>query len=302
MLRGLYTSATAMMAYSRRMDVVTNNLVNAETVGFKQDTMTTRSFPDMLISRLNDPSIYQYSYVGPHNLGMHVDETFTSFSQGSLEESGRSLDFAIEGDGFFVVSPPPGLFLRNGDEDEEPRYTRAGNFALDAEGHLVTPGGYYVQGRNGDEIQIGSTDFTVNQAGEIYVTDDNGNQEYIDTIRVVRFENLHTDEDLARHKYTGAYPYKDHTVLRKEGDNLYSVYVRPDADDPNDPDFDELAGEPVDVDNARVLQGYLEMSNVDSAKEMVRMMETHRAYEVNQRMVGMFSETLKMTVNDIARF
>jgi flagellar basal-body rod protein FlgG len=261
-----------MLAQSRRMDVITNNLTNVETVGFKQDTMTTRSFQDMLISRIYDPSVYQYKHVGPHNLGVHVDQIFTEFTNGSLEETRHSTDAALIGEGFFVVEWIPKGLSEDEEDDFEPqeRYTRAGNFALDGEGYLVTPNGYYVQGEGGP-ILIETVDFTIDTEGAIWA-----NGEFIDRLRVVRFE--------------------DNSVLRKEGNSLYSVFGALDEWG----DF-EPAGEPEDI-IGDIRQGFLEVSNVDIAREMVRMMETHRSYEINQRVINMFDETLRISVNDIAKF
>ena len=274
MLRGLYTATTAMLANSRKMDVITNNLTNVETAGFKADTMTTRSFRDMLISRIYDPSVYQYSQVGPLNLGIHVDQVFTDFVEGSFEETRNATDMAIVGDGFFVVEYIPKGLSEEEEDDVEPeeRYTRAGNFALDGEGYLVTPNGYYVQGEGGP-ILIGTADFIIDRDGTVRVGD-----EVIDRLRVVRFE--------------------DNTVLRKQGDTLYSVYAA--ADEWGDL---EPVAEPEDLDEEiDIRQGFLEASNVDIAREMVRMMETYRSYEINQRVINMFDETLRISVNDIAKF
>ncbi|MCL2002664.1 MAG: flagellar hook-basal body protein [Oscillospiraceae bacterium] len=273
MIRGLYTATTAMLAQSRRMDVIVNNLTNVETTGFKSDTMTTRSFRDMLISRIYDPSVYQYSQVGPLNLGVHVDQVFTTFATGSFEETRHPSDMAIVGEGFFVVDWFPKGLDEDAEFDAEPeeRYTRAGNFAIDGEGNLVTPNGYYVHGQGGVPIYIGTPDFVVDNNGTIRVGD-----EIIDTLRIVVFE--------------------DPTVLRKQGDTLYNVFGTYDEYG----DF-EPAGEPVDIE-PEIRQGFLEASNVDIAREMVRMMETHRAYEINQRVINMFDETLRISVNDIARF
>ncbi|MCL1808106.1 MAG: flagellar hook-basal body protein [Oscillospiraceae bacterium] len=272
MIRGLYTATTAMLANSRRMDVITNNLTSVETVGFKADTMTTRSFSDMLISRIYDPSVYQYSQVGPLNLGIHVDQVFTDFDIGSADETRRSTDFLIAGEGFFVVNWfPKGLTEEQEDETEvEERYTRAGNFALDGDGFLVTPDGYHVQGEDGEPILIGTVDFIVERDGTILVGD-----EIIGRLRTVRFE--------------------DNSVLRKQGDMLFNIFGRWEDG------FFEPAGEPEDF-ITDIWQGFLETSNVDIARETIRMMETHRAYEVNQRVINMFDESLRISVNDIAKF
>ncbi|MDR0249152.1 MAG: flagellar hook-basal body protein [Oscillospiraceae bacterium] len=284
MLRGLYTAGTAMMAQNRRMDVITNNIVNMETAGYKADSMVTQSFRDMMISRLNDPSVYRYSYVGPHNTGIHIDTIKTSFSQGPLMETNHTTDLALDGDAFFVVEytprtlvPPTREDLADPDYepeyeygDEEERYTRAGNFAVDAEGYLVTPGGLYVLGQGG-RIWVGTVDFQVDSAGTVYV-----NGEEADTLRLARFE--------------------DNGVLRKEGANLF--YAQQGL---TDEDGEELDIEPEEV-TVTVKQGFLEGSNVDAARETVRMMEAYRHYEINQRIVQIFDEVLGRSVNEIAKF
>lgn len=283
MLRGLYTAGTAMIAQNRRMDVITNNMVNVETVGYKQDVMVTQSFRDMLISRINDPSVYQYSMVGPHNTGIHVDTIYSVFQQGSLTASSNPTDIALATEGcYFVVEYTsrtliPPTAEERADPDYEPeyeygeteeRYTRAGNFNVDAEGYLVTPMGYYVQGQGGN-IMVGTSDFVVDAGGGITV-----DGEYIDTLRIVAFE--------------------DQNVLRKAGSNLFTAIGAVDEDG------DEIPAEPIDV-TAEVRQFFLEESNVDVASETVRMMEAYRAFEINQRVVRMYDESLGRTVNDIAR-
>lgn len=283
MLRGLYTAGTAMLAQSRRMDVITNNIVNVETTGYKSDTLVTQSFRDMMISRLNDPSVYEYSYVGPHNTGIHIDTIKTHFTQGPLLETQHPLDLAIEGDAFFVVEYTPQILVEadaeeRADPDYEPeyedgeteyRYTRTGSFNVDAEGYLVTPDGYYVQGQDG-RILVGTTDFTVAPDGTVTA----GGEE-VGQLRLVRFE--------------------DNGVLRKAGENLYTVSPLTDED-----------GEPLDIlepedATVTVKQGYLEGSNVDAARETVKMMETYRAYEINQKILRIFDDSLGRAVNDIAR-
>lgn len=189
MLRGLYISATGMLAQTNRMNVLTNNIVNAETAGFKADEMVTRSFKDMMIERINDPAVVTVSkQVGPLNTGVHVDETVTSFDQGPIEQTGVSTDLAIEGDGFFTVQTPDGL-----------RYTRAGNFAVSTEGYLVTSEGYEVLGQNGP-IRVITPEFSVDATGAVEV---GGNT--VDRLRIAAFA--------------------DNSGLRKVGDSLFMNYT-----------------------------------------------------------------------------
>lgn len=189
MVRGLYTAATGMMVQRNKMDVLTNNVVNAETAGFKKDTLLTSTFDEVMIKRINDPSVNVFggSNVGTYSSGTHVDELVTDFSEGSLERTDRSTDLAIVGDGFFTVETPAGE-----------RYTRSGNFAVNSEGYLVTQDGYYVLGDNG-RIYTGSDQFSVTEDGSI-----TGSLAGGDTLKIVTFE--------------------DQGMLRKEGNNLYYIY------------------------------------------------------------------------------
>ncbi len=284
MLRGLYTAGTAMLAQNRRMDVITNNLTNTETVGYKGDTLTTRSFRDMIISRINDPSVYQYESVGTHNTGIHIDNIKTHYNQGALESTDVPTDFALEGDAFFVVETTPRTkipatpeekadpyFEQEYEEgDVEYRYTRAGNFDVDRDGYLVTPAGLYVQGEGG-RVYVGTTEFQCNERGEISV-----DGSFVDRLQTVKFE--------------------DNSVLRKQGGNVYKI-----QEGLTDENGELLEIEPENVTNITVKQGFLEASNVDVARETVLMMETYRAFEINQRFVKIFDESLGRAVNDIAK-
>ena len=146
MIRGLYTGAAGMLSETIRMDVVANNLANADKTAFKSDITVFKSFPQMLIRRLNDDGVRKFSLgsydtmpiVGRLGTGVEVNEVYTNFEQGSLRETNNPFDFAIEGDGFFVVETERGL-----------RYTRNGSFLLDKDNYIVTKDGYKVLGENG---------------------------------------------------------------------------------------------------------------------------------------------------------
>lgn len=184
MLRAMYTAGVAMLTQTRRMDVITNNISNVETKGFRTDNLTTRSFKDALISRINDPSVYVSDPVGNHNYGIHVDQVYTAFNQGPLDTTNVNTDLALEGDGFFVIRT-----------DQGDRYTRNGAFNVDGAGRLVTPEGDFVMGSEGI-ITVGSDEFQVNELGEIYV---GGN--FVDMLRTVTFPS--------------------NADLRKQGHNLF---------------------------------------------------------------------------------
>ena len=192
MVRGLYTSGWSMLALQKRMDVITNNMANADTYGFKKDTTVMESFPDLLTKRVK----YQDSFSGrPRNigtmeLGSDVSEVFTYFSQGQLSKTDNELDIAIKDSdsAFFTVAVP------DADGGLAVFFTRDGSFVRNSDNVLVTSDGYYVLGENGP-IMLQSGSFTVDEKG--YVIQDG---EIIDRLLITEFT--------------------DTTALRKYGNNL----------------------------------------------------------------------------------
>ncbi|ADG83714.1 flagellar basal-body rod protein FlgF [Thermincola potens] len=175
MIRGLYTSAAGMLAESARNDVAANNLANVNTTGYKKDAAVFKSFPEMLIQRMekpDNPAQLKPEKVGWLGTGVIVDEVITIHTQGQLKETTNPLDMAISGDGYFVIQTPAGE-----------RYTRNGAFTLDSEGYLVTSEGNYVLGQRG-RIRIGNNDIVVDKQGNI-----SANGQVIDTLRIVSFND-----------------------------------------------------------------------------------------------------------------
>lgn len=189
MIRSFYIAGTGMLTQRSKMDVVINNIANSDTTGYKKDQVITRSFADMLLDRLNDPSILTQTRVGGQNTGIYVDELSIDFSPGPIQTTEQQTDLAISGDGFFCVRTPQGV-----------RYTRSGNFQVDLNGNLLTQEGYNVLGQNnGAPINVGTGEFKVTQDGGVYV-----NGQAAGRLQIVQFA--------------------DNTVLRKAGDNLYYPY------------------------------------------------------------------------------
>ncbi|NLI89576.1 MAG: flagellar hook-basal body protein [Epulopiscium sp.] len=192
MIRGLYTSGTGMKAQMRRMDVVSNNLANVDTAGYKKDEAVLSSFPDILMTRINDTrnNIKTPTPMGNVNLGTKIDEIYTNFSQGSFIRTDEKFNVALQGDGYFTISTPEGE-----------RFTRDGGFVLGPDGRLMTSEGNYVMGQAGI-ITLGN-EFLA-EGGEVFI-DDNGRimvgNNHVDTLRIVAFE--------------------DNSQLQKIGDNLY---------------------------------------------------------------------------------
>jgi flagellar basal-body rod protein FlgF len=159
MLRGIYTSASGMLADQKRLDVVANNLANASTTGFKRDTTISKAFGDFLIERVNDRSAagtgQPPEQIGRLGIGTYIVNSAARLTTGSLRPTGSPLDVAIGGDGFFTVQTPQGI-----------RYTRQGNFLQDAEGTLVTPEGNAVL-VDGAPAQAEPGTMTISEAGEV---------------------------------------------------------------------------------------------------------------------------------------
>jgi len=278
MIRGIYTGASGMISQQARLDVVANNLANVDQTGFKKDQAIFKAFPDMLIRRINESglgitpagSYDSMPFVGKLGTGVEVNEVYTQFKQGSLQRTENNFDLALEGNGFFTVNTERGE-----------RYTRNGAFTLDQDGILVNHNGYPVMGENGI-IKIQQNNFIINERGEILVNNaisrdprdavgmennDWGDPVVIDRLKIVDFENVRE--------------------IKKEGDSLYTET--------------EFSGPPLPPENVKVVQGFLEKSNVNIIREMVDMIEVQRSYEANQKSVQTSDQALGKLINDIIR-
>ncbi len=183
MIRSLYTSATGMLLQQKKMDVLVNNIANIETTAFKRDGIVSSSFQSMLISRINGGNA---TPIGEMSLGAKVAEQFTDFTQGTLVQTDRDLDFALCNDGYFTVATQNGTM-----------YTRDGNFTVSADGYLTTNDGNYILGTNGT-IYVGSGSVAVDESGNISVDGTASG-----TLRIAAF--------------------MDNTNMQKVGNNLYTT-------------------------------------------------------------------------------
>jgi len=270
-LRGLYTSASGMMAQQVRVDVLAHNLANVQTAGFKRQAVIQSAFPEMLLRRVNDPVVTGPSQgefarseaarpqggfafdprpvVGRLGTGTYIDGTYSDMTAGTLRHSGNPLDLALLGDGFFTVETPAGL-----------RFTRDGRFTLDGEGWLVTLEGHRVLGEAGP-IRVQGETVHVTEQGEVWV---DGALAGVLAIRV----------------------FADPQGLVREGSSLWAPT--------------EWSGEPQPA-AARVQAGYVEDSNVNVIMAMVELIAAYRSYEANQRVIQAFDQTLGKAVNELGR-
>lgn len=169
MLKGLYTAWTGLVNEQNRMDILTNNLANASTVGFKKEGSTSQSFDDVLTLKIKDASVglSNVERMGIRNPGVKIGENYVDHTQGSFRETGNTYDLALSGDGFFAIE------FANKAGEVSAMYTRAGQFTLNKEGYLVTEEGDYVLDTQNRRIRLDtlkdssiSTDGMISQEGE----------------------------------------------------------------------------------------------------------------------------------------
>ena len=178
MLKGLYTAYTGMVNEQNRMDILTNNLANASTVGFKKEGSTSQSFDSILTVKIKDQSVglQNVQKLGTNNPGVKIGENYTDYTQGSFRVTDNTYDLALAGDGFFTIE------FTNKAGETSTMYTRNGQFTLNREGYLVTQDGDYVLDTQNRRIQLNTlldseigSDGTITQAGRavarIQVTD-----------------------------------------------------------------------------------------------------------------------------------
>lgn len=175
MIRGIYTSGLGMMKETKRLDVISNNLANASTNAFKSSGVTSGNFA----KALNDVRVGR-SRIEIENYTPDAVNTYTNYTQGSLNNTANRTDLAITGDNhaFFEVENDEGELM----------YTRDGSFSINKDGYLVTDEGYKVLGENG-YINLENNEVGISVTGQITLTKDNS---VIDTLSIKSFENPET--------------------------------------------------------------------------------------------------------------
>ncbi|RUL53185.1 flagellar hook-basal body protein [Lysinibacillus antri] len=277
MFKGFYTVASGMIAQQRKTEIITNNMANANTPGFKADQSTIRSFPDMLLSArgmtniptengLNQSTSDQ---IGSLNAGVYLQETLANYMQGTIYETNLSTDFALINGAMPIdeESGKPGtIFFRLEHPEGGEAYTRNGNFTLDGQGYLVNGQGLYVLSNEGERIQLQNEDFQLSQDGNILV---NGGQ--VATLGI----SFSANPD----------------VLQKLDNGLFRTV--------DGAELPTAFGE--DGVTFALQQSYLEGSNVDSAQSMTDLLTSYRAFEANQKVLQAYDRSMEKAVNEIGK-
>jgi flagellar basal-body rod protein FlgG len=267
-ITALNSAATGLRALSTRIDVVANNLANAETTAFKRSRV---NFEDLMYLTVREPGAQNNAgeispsgtFVG---LGVRISNTQLDLEQGSLESTNNPLDVGIEGDGFFRVKIMDSIGDGFG-------YTRNGNLFRNNEGDLVV--GMGDGSKLVPEINIpeDATSITISRSGIVQYVRSGSNQKTVaGQLRITQFVNPQGLKQLGG-----------------------SIYVETPA-----------SGEPIDSipgenGSGTTLQGFLESSNVDPVKELVTLIKTQRAFELNSQSIQTADQALQ-TVANLRRF
>lgn len=276
MVKGLYTGASGMLALQESMNSISQNLSNVNTDGYKRETAVLKSFPEMLARRINDDGQVKFpmgSYdkapiAGKIGTGVEFNESFIRFEQGSLSQTDAQFDFALEGDGFFTLETPNGI-----------RYSRNGKFTISSDGHVVDNNGNYLLGTEG-RLQVARNNFKVDKEANITINP---------TIPHDQFTTISGNEWLPEQSLgkLKIVDFKHTRYLVREGNHLYAE--------------SKFSGQAQDLEKAKVLQGFLEKSNVQPVEEMVKMIEVQRLYEANQKVIQTEDELISQAVNKVMR-
>ena len=194
MIRSLYTAYSGMINEQKRLDIISNNLANSATVGYKEENVTNQAFEDVLTIKVRDGSeAYANKSIGTMNEGVKLGEVYTDYEQGSLRQTGNTYDLAIEGKGFFSVS------VTDKSGNESIKYTRDGSFKLTQDGYVVDTDGNYLQGEGGNiQVPTDAQDIVIGTDGSVYA-----DGAMINKVQITDFE--------------------DYDYLKKFGDNLYEA-------------------------------------------------------------------------------
>ena len=160
MTKGFYQLTSGILSQGRRLDVVGNNMTNLTTAGYKAETYTDSTFQEVLISRVGNKDKTGATVIGEESYILAPDQLYVNYAQGSMKETGLTLDFAIQGDGFFAIQTDNGV-----------EYTRSGSFCLNEAGQLTLEGQGTVLGMDGQPITLSTDLIRADGAGRIYTQD-----------------------------------------------------------------------------------------------------------------------------------
>ncbi len=266
MVKGLYTAWTGMVNEMNRLDVITNNLANVDTNGYKKEGATAEPFDTQLALKIKDSSETGWLArgIGDVNLGVKIGETYTDYTQGSFEVTDNKYDCAIDGNGFFAIS------FTDKAGNTSVKYTRDGAFTISTDGILRTKDGDYVLNMNGA--------MNADPGANNYIRLDPNQDFSIDKLGYIRQNGQLVGQ-------LGLVDFEDYNFLSKYGENMYDL----------------VDGGQAIAATGLIEQYCLEASNVKVVDEMVTMITIARAYESNQKLIHTMDSMLEKAVNQVGK-
>ena len=255
MMRSLWISKTGMEAQQTQLDHISNNLANSATNGYKKSHAV---FEDLMYQNLRQAGANSSEQTTlptglQVGLGTRAVATSRSFAQGNLQQSGNTLDVAVRGQGFFEIQMPDGTSA----------YTRDGSFQVDSQGQLVTNNGYAVQ--PGITIPANAQSVTIAADGTVSVTvSGQATPQRVGQLQLTNFVNA--------------------AGLEPRGQNLYVETEASGAPTAGTPSLNGLGS---------LQQGFVETSNVNVVEELIGMIQTQRAYELNSKAIQTSDQMLQ---------
>ena len=266
MYQGFYNLTSGMLTQSRNLNVISNNMVNIQTPGYKKDKMVSTTFQEEMLYRTGRRYKDNPEPLATTSKIRTAERTYVNYEQGGYESTEVTLDFALMDRGFFCIDTPNGV-----------RYTRNGSFSVDNEGYLVLNGLGRVQGTDGP-IAIDNENFSVNSLGVISVVDpvdpdeEGGGEDDGETVQARVMGTLRIVD------------FADYEQLHKEDNGLFSTNQEAQV-----------------VESPSVLWQAVERSNVDMVEEMTSMMTSQRALQSAAQVLKMYDQIMSKAASDVGR-
>lgn len=278
-MRELWVPLSGAIAQQRNVETIANNVANANTPGFKKDSVVFKEYLTAVEKEQNvDPNLPRkewkpedfYHSNGAEDAFVKVDGTYTLHEQGQLVPTGNQFDSALNGPGFFEVLTPNGV-----------RYSRGGSFSINANGQLVTSQGFLVLSKDQNPTVNADGSFSLNSPPETRAVNVGANQFNISLNgQVYAGENKIADLAITE--------FNDPHALKKEG---HSLFVNSDIKNVK---LGEI--------KTSVNQGFVEQSNVNAVSEMSQLINANRNFESIQRVIKTYDNMSQKAVNEISKF
>ncbi len=266
MYQGFYNLASGMLTQSRNLNVISNNMVNVQTAGYKSDTMVSTTFQEEMLYRTGAQYKENATPLATTSKIKAADRTYVNYVQGSFDQTEGIYDFALSGNGFFCIQTADGE-----------RYTRNGAFYVDQEGYLSLAEAGRVLSTDNQPILIENENFNVDKNGTIYI--------------IPEPEDGESSGDMEREIYgtLKVVDFADYEQLHKEDNGLFST-----------------GQAPVEIQNQEgnrttILWQTLEKSNVNMVQEMTSMMSAQRALQSAAQVLKMYDQIMSKASTDVGR-